>query len=132
MFGGLDRVRFLGLLDAAAIDRLHHACDLALWPGIDEGYCMALVEAQVAGLPVIAGNRPGIASVIENRRTGLLSPVGDDDAFAQAVLALLDDEPLRSDMACKALEAAARFHLEGAAAQLDVILQAARARRLAA
>lgn len=130
--GGLDHVHFLGRLDSAAVDRLHNACDLALWPGIDEGYCMALVEAQVAGLPAIAGKRPGIASVVENGKTGLLTPVGDDIAFAQAVEFLLGDEDRRAEMSRAAAATATRFGLENAATQLDAILQAACARREAA
>lgn len=132
LFIGFDTVRFLGQVDATAIDRLYRACDLALWPAVDEGYCMALVEAQIVGLPVVAGNRPGIANVVADGRTGLLTRVGDDTAFARAILTLLDDPDRRDAMADAARRHARRFALTGAADTLDAVLHAACGSRAAA
>lgn len=132
MFARFANVRFLGQIDTAAINRLYRACDLALWPGVDEGCCMALVEAQAIGLPVVAGNRPGIASVVEDRSTGMLTPVGDDASFAHAILSLLN-EPGRYDaMAEAARRRASRFKLADAAAAFDAVLDAACGARAAA
>jgi glycosyltransferase involved in cell wall biosynthesis len=96
-----------------------------IWPAVDEAYCMALVEAQAAGLPVVAGARPGIAAVVDDGRTGLLTPVGDVDAFADAVRSLLDDRSRREAMADAAAQSAVRFDLSMAARRLDDVLTAA-------
>lgn len=125
-FAGIEPVRFLGQIDGAAVRRLHAAADLAVWPALDEAYCMALVEAQAAGLPVIAGARPGIAAVVEDGKTGHLTPVGDEAAFARAIAGLLDDPARRRTMAAAAANAAHRFDLPAAARRLDEILAAAR------
>ena len=121
-------VRFLGELAQHEVRTLHLASDIAVWPGIDEGYCMALVEAQAAGLPVVAGDRPGIASVVRHGETGLLTREGDVDAFADALAALLDDPDRRSAMARAAARAARRFAVERTAAQLDAVLSDVRPR----
>jgi glycosyltransferase involved in cell wall biosynthesis len=121
-FAGIEPVRFLGALDAPAIRQLHAAADLAVWPAIDEAYCMAIVEAQAAGLPVVAGARPGIAAVVDDGKTGLLTPVGDLDAFADAVRSLLDDPARRETMAGAAARSAQRFDLSVAARRLDDVL----------
>jgi glycosyltransferase involved in cell wall biosynthesis len=126
LFAGLDRVRFLGQLDQAAVLRLHLAADLAVWPAVDEAYCMALVEAQAAGLPAVAGDRPGIAAVIDAGTTGLLTPVGDDEAFARAVAALIDDPARRHAMAAATARATQRFDLNVAAGRIDAVLTSAR------
>jgi glycosyltransferase involved in cell wall biosynthesis len=125
-FAGLDRVRFLGQLDEAAVRRLHLAADLAVWPAVDESYCMALVEAQAAGVPAVAGDRPGVAAVIDAGTTGLLTPEGDDAAFAQAVASLIDEPARRGAMASAAARAADRFDLHRAAGRLDAVLISAR------
>ena len=44
---------------------------------------MALIEAQAAGLPVIAGRSGGVASVVTDGETGLLVPEGDAAAFSK-------------------------------------------------
>ena len=61
------------------------AADLYLWPAINEAYGMAFLEAQAAGLPVIAGRTGGVPAVVAADETGLLTPVGDAHAFAAAV-----------------------------------------------
>lgn len=125
-FAGLDGVRFLGQIDDAAVRRLYRATDLAAWPAVDESYCMALVEAQAAGLPAVAGNRPGIAAVIDDGTTGLLTPVGDADAFARALASLIDMPARRGAMAAAAAHIAQRFDLRSSAARLDAILRSVR------
>jgi glycosyltransferase involved in cell wall biosynthesis len=123
-FKGIGPIRFLGALDAQAVRRLHAAADLMIWPAVAEAYCMALVEAQAAGLPVVAGARPGIAAVVDDGRTGLLTPVGDVDAFADAVRSLLVDASRREAMAAAA-QSAQLLDLSMAARRLDDILTAA-------
>jgi glycosyltransferase involved in cell wall biosynthesis len=125
-FAGIGPVRFLGRLDGAAVRRLHAAADLAVWPAMGEAYCMALVEAQAAGLPVVAGARPGIAAVVEDGRTGLLTPEGDEQAFAHAIAALLDDPARQRALSATAAAEAHRFDLTVAAQRLDAVLRAAR------
>jgi glycosyltransferase involved in cell wall biosynthesis len=126
LLDGFPDVRFLGELGPDAVRRLHLAGDLALWPAVDEGYCMALLEGLAAGLPAVAGDRPGIAGVFRHGKTALLTPVGDPAAFADAVAALLDDPARRDAMARTAMRDAARFGIDAAAARLDAVLDAAR------
>ena len=49
---------------------------------------MAMLEAQAAGLPVVAQDWPGGAAVAVGGETGLLTPRHDDVAFAGAVVEL--------------------------------------------
>jgi glycosyltransferase involved in cell wall biosynthesis len=125
-FAGTSPVRFLGEVDGPAMRRLHAAADLAVWPALGEAYCMALVEAQAAGVPAVAGARPGIAAVVEDGKTGLLTPEGDEEAFAHAVATLLDDPARRRALSAAATDAARRFDLPVAARRLDAVLRAAR------
>ncbi len=84
-----------GALAGAELPGIYAACDLYLWPGVGEAYGMAYLEAQAAGLPVVAGHERGVPDVVLDGRTGLLTPPGDDGAFAAATRRLLDDGGLR-------------------------------------
>ena len=79
------------------------ASDLFVWPAIDEAFGMAFIEAQACGLPVIAGNGGGVASVVAADRTGLPVPLGDAVAFARAIDRLMTETGLRQRMAAEAL-----------------------------
>jgi glycosyltransferase involved in cell wall biosynthesis len=99
-----ERVRFHGRIEERArMAALLGQADLFLWPAVNEAYGMALLEAQACGCPVVAGAYGGVASVVRDRVSGILTPPGDATAFAEAVGALLSD-PLRR----QALGAAAR------------------------
>jgi glycosyltransferase involved in cell wall biosynthesis len=126
-----DRVRFVGTLDRNGIDRLHAAADFGAWPAINEAYGMALLEAQAAGLPLVAGDRAGTRQIVADGETALLAPAGDAAAFAAAVAALLDAPARRTAMAAAAIERVRREHdLPIAARRLDAVLRDARAARL--
>ena len=121
-----SRARFLGQLDRAAVRRLYRAADIAVWPAVREGCAMALVEAQALGIPVVASARPGIAQVVRSGETGLLVPVGDAAAIADAISTLLADPARLAMMKAATDRARGRLDPRAAARRLDAILRAAR------
>ena len=117
------RVHFLGARPGDRLPALYAASDILVWPAHNEAYGMALLEAQAAGLPVLAGASGGIASIVRNGRTGVLTPPGDIAAFAAALDNLLAAPAQRHAMARAARTTVAAEHdLDQAAARLDAIL----------
>jgi glycosyltransferase involved in cell wall biosynthesis len=126
------RAAFAGALPEAELPALYAACDLYVWPAVREAYGLAMLEAQAAGLPVVAGREGGVTEVVQHGVTGILTPPRDLQAFARAVEALLADPDLRLGMA----EAACRFvagqRSQGQAAEaLEAALSDARTIRAA-
>lgn len=60
-----------------------------------EGMSNALIEAMYVGVPVITTAVSGTKELIENGRNGLIVSVGDEKAFTDALMRLVDDEKLR-------------------------------------
>ncbi len=115
-----ERVRFVGMRTPDELKQLYRGADLYVWPAIKEAWGMALLEAQAAGLPVVAGRSGGVPTIVADGETGLLVEEGDAAAFADAVGALLDDPARREAMRRAALERSARDHdIAAAAAALD-------------
>jgi glycosyltransferase involved in cell wall biosynthesis len=74
--------------------------DVAAWlrraevlvhPARWEGFGLALLEAMLAGLPVVATRVSSIPEIVVDGETGLLVPPDDADALAKALLHVLDD-----------------------------------------
>ena len=89
------------------------ASDIYVWPAIKEAFGMALLEAQAAGLPVVAGASGGVAGVVQDGQCGLLVTQGDADAFAEAVSLLLGDETRRRKMGLVAQQKMEQEHSVG-------------------
>lgn len=70
------------------------AADLVVLPSHREGLPTVVLEAQAAGKPVIGASATGIVDLVTDGETGLLFPVGDAAALANAVARLLHDETL--------------------------------------
>ena len=66
-----------------------------VWPGAGEAYGIAYLEAQAAGLPVVAQETAGVPAVVRQGETGILTPEGDVDAYAAAIRVLLTDDTRR-------------------------------------
>jgi glycosyltransferase involved in cell wall biosynthesis len=76
-------------------DRSHIIC-LPTYYG--EGVPRSLVEAAACGRPVVATDRPGCREIVQHGDTGLLVPVQDSTALADALRSLISDPQLRLDM----------------------------------
>ncbi len=100
-----EHVRFLGWRED--LPDLMQAADLFVMPSHLEGLCTAAMDAQAAGLPVVATTAGGLPEVVADGRTGRLVPPRDPDALAEAILALLRDRKTRARMAHAAADTAA-------------------------
>jgi glycosyltransferase involved in cell wall biosynthesis len=126
LFAGLPatRIDWRGQMARKDLARLLSRASVHVWPGCGEAYGLAYLEAQAAGLPVVALSVAGVPEVVENGVTGLLVPEGDDAALAAGIAKLLRDEPLRVSMGQAARRRVQDRHaLAGAALRLDQLLQ---------
>ncbi|MDX6750263.1 glycosyltransferase family 4 protein [Geminicoccaceae bacterium 1502E] len=123
---GAGRVHFLGAVAEEALPPLYAAADLHVWPALREAYGMALLEAQAAGLAVVAGADGGVPEVVADGRTGLLAAPGDAAGFAARLRHLLERPDERRAMGRAAARLAEERHGRTAAARrLDEALRAA-------
>lgn len=118
------RVEWLGALPPERIPDLLAGGGIFVWPGRGEAYGLAYLEAQAAGLPVVAQRTAGVPEVVEDGETGLLTPEGDVAAFAAAIRNLLRDGDCRRRMAANARRRVLRRHsLAGTSSLLRQALQ---------
>jgi glycosyltransferase involved in cell wall biosynthesis len=87
--------------------------DVYCLPSRFEGFPLAVVEAMLAGLPIVASDVGSVAEAIHDGETGLLVPPDDENALAAALRRVLDDRTLASSLGQRARALAAqRFTAE--------------------
>jgi glycosyltransferase involved in cell wall biosynthesis len=109
--GIAERVRWLGYRDD--LGSLYGAFDVFLLTSANEGAPVVVIEALAAGVPVVATDAGGTASVVDAGETGLLAPVGAVEQLQEAVDRLRQDGVLRAAMgALGATRMRERFSVE--------------------
>jgi glycosyltransferase involved in cell wall biosynthesis len=121
---GAARIEWLGEKPAKEIVQILYEGGTYVWPGTGEAYGIAYMEAQAAGLPVVAQRAAGVPEVIKDGVTGTLTAAGDTVAYAQAIAQMLGDAERRIAMG----RAARRFILQDrsldvASRRLDELLR---------
>lgn len=100
----------LGSISADSLDRELAQAKLLVAPSLGrESFGMVLTRAFAAATPVVASDIDGYRDLVTDR-CGTLVPAGDERRLAQAIVALLRDEPRRRQAAAAARELAVRAY----------------------
>lgn len=111
LLGLADRVVFLGeRRDARALLRSAHAFIQA---SAYEGYGRTLIEAALAGVPIITTDVGIVGEVFKGYEDVLAVPVADPTALSLSIVGLIEDNSVRQELPLHA-EAAAKAHLASA------------------
>ncbi|MBI3627232.1 MAG: glycosyltransferase [Candidatus Sungbacteria bacterium] len=101
-----QRVFFAGFVPDAA--RLIRAFNIFSMSSIKEGLPYAILEAGLAGVPVVATKVGGIPDIIRSGENGILTNPKDPKSFASAIDKLLEDSSLREKYGAALYETVAR------------------------
>jgi glycosyltransferase involved in cell wall biosynthesis len=93
------RITWHGQKTQEEIAALLSQAAIYVWPGHGEAYGLAYLEAQAAGVPVVAQAVAGVPEAVADGRSGLLTPPGDIAAYAAAIALLLTDQVTRQRLA---------------------------------
>lgn len=109
------RVELRGSMDGAALQTAYETASLLFWPGVNEAFGMTYLEAQAAGLPVVAQNRPGVCDVLAPGTYP--TPEDGPAALARQIDALLNDPVQRLALGQAARDHTGAHHLLPTASQ---------------
>lgn len=129
----LDRVATLGRRhDVEVLGRredvltLMQSSAVFVFPSIavGEGMPGVLIEAGLAGLPVVCTDVPGVRDIVEDQVTGFIVDAADDEGMVCALERLVRDGPLRTSMGLAAYHRCAElFSVERSVAQWADVLR---------
>jgi glycosyltransferase involved in cell wall biosynthesis len=113
--GVAESLRLLGYVpNGPELNRLYRGAHAFLHVSFTEGLPQVLVEAQAAGLPIVATDVGGVSAALAGGASGLLVPADDADAATGALLRLRDDPALRAALIEEGLTRAEAATMESA------------------
>jgi glycosyltransferase involved in cell wall biosynthesis len=101
-------IRFMGLVTEAELRDLYRGAAVYVYPSPEEDFGLGIVEAMGAGTPVVAWDHAGPTGILTDGIDGRRIPLGDTDAFAAAVLSLMDSDAERERIGRAAWRTACR------------------------
>lgn len=91
ILGVAPQVVWAGECSPAAVKALYDMMDVVAVPSQFEGFGLSAAEAMAAGCPVVGTRVGGLAEVVEDGVTGHLTSPDDGEAFAAALIKVLND-----------------------------------------
>jgi glycosyltransferase involved in cell wall biosynthesis len=124
--GTPEAVVALGAVSELRVRSLYRGATALVYPSLYEGFGLPLIEAMASGTPVVASNAASIPEVLGG--AGLLLDPRDTAAWRDAIIRIVNDDGLRTDMRARGLARAATFTWDRTARlTLDVYREALRA-----
>jgi glycosyltransferase involved in cell wall biosynthesis len=109
--GVAQQVEFIGPVRHDEVPAQLREFDVYAAPSRQESFGVAVVEAMACGLPVVVSDAGGLPDVVQHEVNGLVVPVGDVAALAQALQRLIEGPVLRQRLANAARDhAVAQYH----------------------
>jgi glycosyltransferase involved in cell wall biosynthesis len=124
--GSPDAVVALGPVSEDRVHALYRRALALVYPSLYEGFGLPLIEAMASGTPVLASHEASIPEVLGG--AGLLLDAHDVSAWRDAIIRIVNDEPLRRDLRTRGLARASTYTWQRTARiTLDVYREAVRA-----
>jgi glycosyltransferase involved in cell wall biosynthesis len=114
--GLTDRVLLTGL--QKNVPEWMQAMDIVVHASDNEPFGLVIIEAMALGKPVVATDTAGPTEIITPGVHGLLTPYGDADRLAEAVLRYLDDPAFAAGVGAAAKQRAGDFSVKRYASRI--------------
>ena len=115
--GVRDRLKLLGFRKDIA--ELHKAADIFVFPSLQEGLPVALMEAMASGLPIVASKIRGNEDLISNNQGGYLVNPTDSEQVAKAIEKMIQNPEKREKMEERNLEIITKYGQETVLQKMD-------------
>jgi glycosyltransferase involved in cell wall biosynthesis len=79
------------------VDTICAGVDIIALTSLNEGTPVSLIEAQAAGKPIVSTRVGGIADVVLENKTALLSAIDDEQGFGKNLLQMVNDAAMRNN-----------------------------------
>ena len=99
------QVTFAGLAVHSEVPKFYERADIYVGPSLYESFGVSILEAMVAGVPVVSTRVGAVPELISDGRSGLVVETADPAAIANAVIRLFTNAKLRNSISCAAREA---------------------------
>lgn len=104
-----SRIKYLGKLNQAELNKLYHDCNVLILPSRLDGFGMVVTEAMATGTPSIVSTHTGAKDLITHNVNGWIFPDGSVDELKNAMLNVFENRLKINDFGKAASETVKEF-----------------------
>lgn len=93
-----ESVSLVGYLQGSVLASFYKVSDIHVCPSLYEPFGLVVLEAMLAGTPVVVSNTGGLRDIVEGPQVGRLVPPRDHVALADALIALVKEPAIRRSL----------------------------------
>ena len=93
-----EAINFLGHVDNKFLREFYNNSEVLLFPSIEDGYGIVILEALACGCPVIATKNTGAIHSVKDRLNGFIVPIRSPDKIVECLTMIADSESLRVNL----------------------------------
>jgi glycosyltransferase involved in cell wall biosynthesis len=113
--GITDLVEFIDHVPQNRLANYYSSALVTVLCSLTEGFPLSLVESMAAGTPFVATPVGAIPDLVNQSKAGLIVPVGDAKALADAIRQLVEDRKMWAEMSARSRENATKFRWDNIA-----------------
>jgi glycosyltransferase involved in cell wall biosynthesis len=113
--GITDLIEFIDHVPQNRLVNYYSSALVTVLCSLTEGFPLSLIESMAAGTPFVATPVGAIPDLVNQSKAGLIVPVGDAKALADAIRQLVDDRKMWAEMSTRSRENATRFRWDNIA-----------------
>lgn len=103
-------------------NRIYNSSSIYLAPSLQEGWGLTVGEAMICGNAIVCTDTLGFQEMVRDGKEGLIVPVRNSQALADAILKLIDNPELRLRMANTSMHTIASFSWEDSFRKFESLL----------
>lgn len=105
-------VVFSGRLEPSAMADLYRHADVAINPSLVDNMPNSVLEALASGVPVVSTHVGGVPYMVRDSHTALLVPARSPESMADAILRVIEDQPLSARLIVNGLNEVRKYTWE--------------------
>ena len=113
--GITDLIEFIDHVPQNRLVNYYSSALVTVLCSLTEGFPLSLIESMAAGTPFVATPVGAIPDLVNQSKAGLIVPVGDAKALADAIRQLVEDRKMWAEMSARSRENATRFRWDNIA-----------------
>jgi glycosyltransferase involved in cell wall biosynthesis len=96
--GVSDKCIFTGFMSDWDLDRFQTVADCAVFPSLYEPFGIVALESFAARVPVVVSDAGGLAEIIKNKRTGIVTLRNNSESLAWGIIEVLTNRKMAQQM----------------------------------